>query len=160
MKCFIPGCYASTRNTSFLVVGKNGHKMEQLKDKNGKPILVLTPEAGIPQPPPPPLPPPPGTSAPLRQMISWGWSMEAAASMFTRAAGRPVIDKTGLTGLFVFKLQWIPDSIMAGPDTTPPVSPGPSIFTAVQEQLGLRLEPQRAPVEFLVVEDAEKPSKN
>ena len=86
--------------------------------------------------------------------------MEEAASMLTRASGRPVIDKTGLTGLFVFKLQWTPDPIMPGLDGPSPVSPGPSIFTAVQEQLGLRLEPQRAPVEFLVVDSAEKPSKN
>src|SRR5262249_52773523 len=58
------------------------------------------------------------------------------------------------------KLQWIPDSIMAGPDTTPPVSPGPSIFTAVQEQLGLRLEPQKGPGEVFLVGGAGKTSKN
>jgi uncharacterized protein (TIGR03435 family) len=146
----------------FLVVGKDGHKMEQLKDENGKPILVLTPPPGAPPPPPPPPPAPPGSQfgGPLRMMNSWGLSMEQLAVRLTPAAGRPVIDKTGLTGFFAFKLEWAPDPVVAG-DTPPAVSPGPSIFTAVQEQLGLRLEPrQKEPVEFLVIDGVERPSEN
>ena len=58
--------------------------------------------------------------------------------------GRPVIDKTGLDGVFDFSLEWTTD-----PD-------GPSIFTALQEQLGLKLEAKKGPVEVLVVDHAEK----
>ena len=69
------------------------------------------------------------------------------------AAGRPVIDKTGLTGSYSFTLEWTPDG-------SPGDASGPSIFTAVEEQLGLKLESSKAPAEFLVVDHAEKPSGN
>jgi uncharacterized protein (TIGR03435 family) len=70
--------------------------------------------------------------------------------------GRYVIDKTGLTGRFDFELHWTPE------DTPPdsPVAGGASIFTAVEEQLGLKLESARAPVGVLVVDSAEPPSEN
>jgi uncharacterized protein (TIGR03435 family) len=81
--------------------------------------------------------------------------------------GRPVIDHTGLTGHYDFTLQWTPDpgqpaaSPAIGPDAPPPPDPnGPSIFAAVQEQLGLRLESQKGPVEMLVIDRVEKPSEN
>lgn len=67
--------------------------------------------------------------------------------------GRPVTDKTGLPDYYDFKLTWNPDE--ASPDST-----GPSIFTAIQEQLGLRLESQKAPAEVLIIEHAAKPSAN
>lgn len=66
-------------------------------------------------------------------------------------AGRPVIDRTGLTGEFDFKLEY---GISDGPEA------GASIFTAIQEQLGLKLEPAKGLVEMLIVERAEKPSAN
>jgi uncharacterized protein (TIGR03435 family) len=71
---------------------------------------------------------------------------------------RSVIDKTGLTGQYDFRLDYTPD-VTAGPDagTTPEK---PSLFTVLQEQIGLRLEPGKAPVEMFVVEHAEKPSEN
>jgi uncharacterized protein (TIGR03435 family) len=62
---------------------------------------------------------------------------------------RPVVDATGLTGLFDFELKWTPDDAAA-----PGV--GASLFTAVQEQLGLRLEPRQAPMNVLVIESAER----
>ena len=81
--------------------------------------------------------------------------------------GRPVYDKTGLTGLFDFKLQWTPGSEQApgpfgpAPDAPPPVDPsGPSLFTALQEQLGLRLESTKGPVEVVVIDSAQKPTEN
>lgn len=79
--------------------------------------------------------------------------------------GRPVIDKTGLTGKFDFKLEWTPDTSRdGGPpglDAQPPSGPnGPSIFTAVQEQLGLRLESEKGPAEMIVIDRVEKPSEN
>jgi uncharacterized protein (TIGR03435 family) len=71
-----------------------------------------------------------------------------------------VVDKTGLTGTFDLDLTWTPDQIPQGP--IPPGAPaidpnGPSIFTAVQEQLGLKLDSQRGPVEVLVIDHAEHP---
>jgi uncharacterized protein (TIGR03435 family) len=78
------------------------------------------------------------------------------ASMLAEQLGhlveRPVVDNTGLRGLYDFKLEWSPDQA-AG-------SAGPSIFTAVQEQLGLKLESTRGPVEVIVIDSAEKPSEN
>lgn len=65
-------------------------------------------------------------------------------------AGRPVVDRTGLTGRFDFTLSWAPEG---STDTG-----APSIFTAVQEQLGLKLEPARGPVDVLVVDSAERPT--
>jgi uncharacterized protein (TIGR03435 family) len=76
---------------------------------------------------------------------------------------RPVIDKTGIAGLFDFRLEFVPD------ETTPALprlrlsddSPaGPSIFTAMQEELGLKLEPAKGPGEFLVIDSVERPSEN
>jgi uncharacterized protein (TIGR03435 family) len=64
--------------------------------------------------------------------------------------GRPVVDRTGLTGRFDFTLTWAPEG---STDTN-----APSIFTAVQEQLGLKLEPARGPVDVLVVDSAERPT--
>jgi uncharacterized protein (TIGR03435 family) len=76
--------------------------------------------------------------------------------------GRSVLDKTGLTGKYDFTLQWTPDDLQAATsEGGPPLdSPWPSLFTALQEQLGLKLEPQKGPVQALVVDHAEKPSGN
>lgn len=69
---------------------------------------------------------------------------------------RPVLDRTGLGGIYNFTLEWTPDPA-SGPAPDPA---GPSIFTAVQEQLGLKLETARAPVEFMVIEKVERPTAN
>jgi uncharacterized protein (TIGR03435 family) len=82
--------------------------------------------------------------------------------------GRRVIDKTGLSGKYDFELTWTPTQPSAAPLSPPPqtaesalaADPGPSIFTALQEQLGLRLESEKGPVEVLVIDRAERPSKN
>ena len=74
-----------------------------------------------------------------------------------------MIDKTGLTGSYDFTLKWMPDPGEPNdlPDIGPPPDPdGPSLFTAFQEQLGLKLESAKGPVEVLVIERAEKPSEN
>ena len=79
-------------------------------------------------------------------------------------AERLVLDRTNLTGRFDIRLQWTPagESVAnsAGNPTAQPGESGPSIFTAVREQLGLRLEPAKAPVEVLVIDHAEKPTAN
>jgi len=69
-----------------------------------------------------------------------------------RPTDRIVIDQTGLEGFFDFNLEWTPD--IPQPD---PAATGPSIFTALEEQLGLKLQPQKSRVEFLVIDHAEKP---
>jgi uncharacterized protein (TIGR03435 family) len=81
--------------------------------------------------------------------------------------GRTVIDKTGLTGKYDFTLKWTPDPGMLpgfvadGPDAPPPPDPnGPSIFTAMQEDLGLKLQAAKGPVEIIVIDHAEKPDAN
>jgi len=74
-----------------------------------------------------------------------------------------VVDKTNLKELYDFKLQWMPDPIMLGtasPGAQATGSSGPSIFTAIQEQLGLKLESAKGPVEVLVIDSVSKPSEN
>ena len=88
------------------------------------------------------------------------------ATVLSRTLGRSVVDKTGLTAKFNISLEFAPEDaqrMRLPPDAPlPPSSDGtaPSIFTALQEQLGLKLESQKGPVEILVVERAEKPSEN
>jgi len=78
-------------------------------------------------------------------------TMENLTSMLAAQVERPVIDKTGITGQFDIRLEWVPE------DST---ETGPSIFTAVQEQLGLKLESERAPVQIVVIDHVERPSDN
>jgi uncharacterized protein (TIGR03435 family) len=78
-------------------------------------------------------------------------------SFYSSQLGRLVVDDTGLTGTYDFRLQWTPD-LQASTDTAD--SPGPSLFTAIQEQLGLKLEPQKAPVRTLIIDHVEPPSAN
>lgn len=80
---------------------------------------------------------------------------DVIAKMLSRYLGREVHDDTGLPGKYDFELTWTPDS---GP--CPGAAEGPSIFTAVQQQMGLRLESTRGPVQVLVVDGVEKPSAN
>jgi len=68
---------------------------------------------------------------------------------------RTVIDKTGLTGAYDLHLQWAPD-LTGAPDS----DTFPSIFTALQEQLGLKLQPRKGPVKTLLVDHLERPSEN
>lgn len=77
----------------------------------------------------------------------------------------PVLDKTGLSGLYNFKLEFVPD-LPARPGGDPPmlngvpVDSGPSLVTAVREQLGLKLEERKEPVEVMVIDHAEHASEN
>ena len=68
--------------------------------------------------------------------------------------GRPVRDRTGLAGHFDLDATWTPDSRPPGPQA---FGVGPTTFTALEEQLGLRLLPETGPVEGLVIDRAEKP---
>jgi uncharacterized protein (TIGR03435 family) len=94
--------------------------------------------------------------------------MEMLCQVLSNTTGRPVVDMTGLAGKYDFILEWTPE---LGADaraqgfgdgiTTPAPAPGgPTIFTALQEQLGLRLEAQKGPVQNIVIDRVEKPSEN
>jgi uncharacterized protein (TIGR03435 family) len=84
------------------------------------------------------------------------------AAAIARVVGRPVVDRTGLTGTFEIDLTWTPDPLPPPPPPGappfPPIDPlGPSIFVALSEQLGLRLEPERALVDVVVIDQMERP---
>lgn len=97
-----------------------------------------------------------GTAAPVPLLVNF----------LSQQLGRSVIDKTSLTGKYDFTLKWMPDpgtaaGPRAGDDVAPPVdTSGPSIFTAVQTDLGLKLQSAKGPVEMLVIDSAEKPDAN
>ncbi len=86
-------------------------------------------------------------------------TMPELATVRTKPLQRKVVDETGLTGAYDFKLHWAPDS-GSTPANEGVVTDLPSIFTALQEQLGLRLRDSKGPVEVLVIDGAEKPSAN
>jgi uncharacterized protein (TIGR03435 family) len=78
---------------------------------------------------------------------------------------RVVLDRTGLTGNYDFDLTWTPDQLLPGRGEPPPGAPridpnGPSLFTAMQEQLGLKLESTKGPVDVLVIDHVEKPASD
>ena len=92
-----------------------------------------------------------------------GMSMGALVNMLPQFVERQVIDRTGLTGIYDLTLKWTPEaipSLLGLPQAPlPPADPdAPNIFTAVQEQLGLKLEAGRGPVEVIVIDYLEKPT--
>jgi len=104
------------------------------------------------------------------QLTAQGVPMTSLANNLAQQLHRTVIDKTGLTGKYDLELNWTPDQgsdpMFKGPDGSQPHSDaapdasGPSIFTALQEQLGLRLQSAKGPVETLVIDHVEMPSEN
>jgi uncharacterized protein (TIGR03435 family) len=101
--------------------------------------------------------------------LEHGSGLKLAASLPGSEPGRTIIDRTGLTGAFDVHLKWAVETptgspapgISDGPGIalTPDLT-GPSIFTALQEQLGLKLESTKGPVEVLAIDRVEKPSAN
>jgi uncharacterized protein (TIGR03435 family) len=82
--------------------------------------------------------------------------MDLFAKVLSREMDLPVVNQTGLTGLFNFTLHWTPDTVKASAQTADDVS----IFTGIQEQLGLHLRAAKAPIEVLVIDHAEMPTPN
>jgi uncharacterized protein (TIGR03435 family) len=110
------------------------------------------------------LPPQPGGAGPFCGTRTNGGTVQMSGvplANFVRnlgaVTGRFVIDKTGLTGPFDLQLTWTPDQAIGGGGA---LTDGTSLVTAIQEQLGLKLEAQRAAVEVLVIESAERPQEN
>jgi uncharacterized protein (TIGR03435 family) len=91
---------------------------------------------------------------------------DLAGVMQTAVLDRPVVDRTGLPGRYDFTLTWTPDESQFGglgvrvPPPSGDANAAPGLFTAIQEQLGLKIESTRAPVEVLVIDRVEKPSEN
>lgn len=164
-----------------LVVAKDGPKMKLSADQS--PVVVPGPGPNGSGGPPPPPPPPPAPGAPFNPAVMprgmmmngpgllRGTAQNGAglARLLSGQAGRQVIDKTGLTGLYDIELKYAPSQPMQLPPgvalppgmTLPEADPNaPSIFTAVQEQLGLKLESSKAPIESIVVDHVEKPTAN
>jgi uncharacterized protein (TIGR03435 family) len=79
----------------------------------------------------------------------------------TNLVHRTVIDKTALKGRFDFTLKYAPDrDAPSGADNGSPQDDAPSIFTALEEQLGLKLQPDKGPVDTVVIDHVEQPTEN
>jgi uncharacterized protein (TIGR03435 family) len=130
-----------------IVVGKTGPKLtKSTGDPNGLPALFFRGLGVLPA-----------------RNATMG---DFAGVMQTAVLDRPVVDQTGLSGRFDFELKWTPDEFQfAGlgvkvPPPTDNADAPPDLFTAIQQQLGLRLESTKAPVDVLVIDRVEKPSAN
>jgi uncharacterized protein (TIGR03435 family) len=122
-----------------LVVGKNGPKIHTVEDGQGR------------------------TTGALGRLEATKIPMQKLADLLARLTGQQVLDATGLKGVFDFTLEWSPDETqkMPPPDDGAAVGSGPSIFSALQEQLGLKLEGRKGTVEILVLDHIEKaPTEN
>ncbi len=90
-------------------------------------------------------------------------TMAQFASILQRGAlDRPVVDNTGISGRFDFDLEWTPDETQFGGNLPPgpPDDAKPSLYAAIEQQLGLRLQATKGPVEALVIDHLEKPTEN
>ncbi|MGA2880786.1 MAG: TIGR03435 family protein [Bryobacteraceae bacterium] len=130
-----------------IVVGKTGHKLtKSAGDPNGLPGLFFRGLGVLP-----------GRNATMADF---------AGVMQTAVLDRPVVDQTGLPGRYDFLLTWTPDETQFGglgikvPPPTDKADAPPDLFTAIQQELGLKLESTKAPVEVLVVDKVEKPTEN
>src|SRR6202789_1263223 len=130
-----------------LQVAKGGPKLKQTVSQPEDPAVVG-----------------PGVVYPQRIVLPGrNATMGNFVSLLQRAIlDRPVVDKTGLSGKYDFDLEWAPDETQFGGDVPPAsaAAPSPPLFEAIQQQLGLRLEATKGPVDALVVETAERPAAN
>jgi uncharacterized protein (TIGR03435 family) len=99
-----------------------------------------------------------GSSGQAIRMTAVDESMTQLANQIGVYTGRHVIDKTGLPNTYDFTMEFTADGPRSPSDASGPAAP--SIFTALEEQLGLKLEPQKRPTEMLIIDRAEKPSGN
>ena len=91
-------------------------------------------------------------------MRGGGRSISDLARNLTGRVNRTVVDRTGLTGAYDFTLRWTPDNFQNPSTAGDPSRDGTVIFTALQEQLGLKLETQRGPAEVLIIDHVERPT--
>jgi len=171
-----------------LVLGKDGLKIKPTEDQSGVNNSRATPPVLCPPPPQVPAEPPAPRTTPfdptkMRGFLSMQYSATSATAtgnavqlrmlltLLRLDSGRPVIDKTNHNELYDFKLQFRTDrmpnpssnarTLATDPNSPPaPADPVPTLANALQQQLGLKLEPGKAQVEVLVVESAQKPTEN
>jgi uncharacterized protein (TIGR03435 family) len=122
-----------------LEVGKRGSKLERSEGGEAK-----TDSIG---------------SGRMAQIDARNTSMDRFANVLSRQMDLPVVNRTGLDGVFNLKLRWMPQSARQGKPADGALEEA-SIFTAIQEQLGLRLRAQKVPLEVVVIEHAEMPGEN
>lgn len=147
-----------------LTLAKGGPKLKPFQEGTCAPMPLTLP-----------MPAPPPGQRYCRAMVGLanpsvtaeGSTLSEFSKLLNLALDRPVIDKTGLTARFDIHLEFSPDQAtpgLRGPVPGAPASPsdpsGPTIFTAIQEQLGLKLVPARGPIELLVIDHVERPSEN
>lgn len=154
-----------------LIAAKGGAKLGSTKEGS-----CITPSPNNPAPAPRPGEKPPVMCGMVRMgrglIDSAGTSMDRVVTVLSQALGRTVVDKTGYTGMVDFHLTFTPDDATPGgsgppgmsgqpaPNAPPADQAGPDIFTALQEQMGLKLESAKGPVETLVIDHIERPSEN
>jgi uncharacterized protein (TIGR03435 family) len=127
-----------------LTVGKRGSKMKHTPEESKRHPLVAFGLA------------PSGLS---RFMVSNSSLFDFARGLIP-VVGRPVFDKTGLEGNYDFTFEYYMEGSRYVDGNSAPGAVGPSIFTAIEEETGLKLQPTKAPVELLIVDSAAKPSEN
>jgi uncharacterized protein (TIGR03435 family) len=154
-----------------LVLARSDGKLgPQLRPSTTDCDAVMAAGRGRGGPPAPPAPPAPG-ERPVCGMFmgpstlkSGGTPISQMIMPLSQMVRRVVVDRTGLNGKFDVDLTWTPDQMPSGPPPpgappSPAIDPnGPSIFTALQEQLGLKLESQTGPVDVLVIDHVEHPT--
>jgi len=160
--------HRATRDTPVyaLTLAKGGAKLQPFKEGSCNPYDIA---AMFPPPPPPENPcRSRGTmEGGMLTVDAQATTLDDFARFVLGVMDRPVINKTGIQGRFDFHLEYAPDetSSPAVPSALPRASiasepSGPPIFTAVQQQLGLRLDPKKGPGEYLVIDRVERPSEN
>ena len=142
-------------STYALVVGDEGPKLQPAKPASSYPDPVKGPE-GVPL----------NTSFRIKfsgsqaGLEARGMSTSDMASHFSRQLGTVVVDKTGLAGSYDFNLNWTSDASGGGTFDAPvSAASAASLLAAIQEQLGLKLEPQKGPMQVLIIDHAERPAE-
>jgi uncharacterized protein (TIGR03435 family) len=141
----------------FLVTTKGGVKMNLSADQT-------SPDET--RPPSSPFDGPPRGSALMGpgMLMANATPMSVLVKVLTPELERPILDKTNLNGRYDIRLKWMPEvqpaGVAGGLDAPVNAADLPGLFTALREQLGLELKADRGPVEFLVIDSAEKPSPN
>jgi uncharacterized protein (TIGR03435 family) len=138
-----------------LVVAKGGPKLPAFREGSCNPIDFTKFPPEVPENRCPSLAEPRGPNVVVNTQ---GRSIAEFCNFFLRRLDRPVIDRTGVTGRFNFHLVYASDDPNDIANATEPA--GPPLFSALQQQLGLKLEPSRGPGEFLVIDRVERPSEN
>jgi uncharacterized protein (TIGR03435 family) len=105
-------------------------------------------------------------NGPNQLFISSGTTIDGFCSFLSRVTGHTVVDRTELTGKFDIRLEYLPEQATSGPaavdqpDGTADIQPGPSLFAAIEQQLGLKLLPVKGNRQVIVIDHIEKPSRN